>query len=67
MSEAKDTVRVSVDLPRAEHEKLFQRCKFKMDNLSMNKRIIQLVQADNAGKISVPHEPARQPPAGRGK
>jgi hypothetical protein len=57
MSDAKATVRVSVDLPRKDHEKLFSRCKFRLGGLSMNKRIIQLVQADNAGNIDVPHEP----------
>lgn len=60
MSEIKATVRVSVDLPKRDHEKLFSRCKFRMGGLSMNKRIIQLVQADNAGTIDVPHEPERK-------
>lgn len=57
MSDTKATVRVSVDLPARDHEKLFTRCKFKLGGLSMNKRIIQLVRADNAGKLDVPHEP----------
>jgi hypothetical protein len=53
----KSVVRVSVDLPKRDHQKLFERCKFRLGNLSMNKRIIQLVQADNAGLIDIPHEP----------
>ena len=57
MGEAKSTTRVSVDLPNRDHERLFNRCKWKLGGLSMNKRIIQLVQADNAGLIDVPHEP----------
>lgn len=60
MSDPKTTVRVSVDLPSKDHERLFNRCKWKLDGLSMNKRIIQLVQADNAGAVNVPPAAAKR-------
>ena len=57
MPDEKGQTRVSVDLPAALHEKFFKRCRFTLGNLSMNKRIIQLVRADVEGRIDVAHEP----------
>ncbi len=57
MGKAADLKRVSVDFPPKLHERFFQRCRFKLGGISMNKRILQLVMADMDGRIEVPHDP----------